>query len=64
MNEEQYEDLKSHLRTITNNQVIIDKRLRDMQGDLITAINNQKILGRDQDRLIEEVAAIKKLIKR
>ena len=64
MNEEQYEDLKSHLRTITNNQVIIDKRLRDMQGDLITAINNQKILGRDQDRLIEEVAAIKKLIKK
>lgn len=71
MTEEQYNTLINRIQMVLDNQTILDNKLngiqrqqKETQSDVVVVINNQRILGRDQDKLIEEVDSIKRQLKK
>lgn len=61
---QEYLDLKETLGTVLSNQVILGKKLNDLQADMETAIRNQQIMGNDQDGLIKQVKGIERLLNK
>ena len=42
MTEEQYNEIIRQIGVLTNNQIIISKKVGDLQSDVVTVLNNQE----------------------
>ena len=65
MSKEEYDDLHEMLKRTLKNIDVVDhnvrlvlSRLQTLQSDMGVSINNELILGRDQDKLIDNVKGI------
>jgi len=64
LSRKEYISLKDTLQTVLDNQVILGKKLNELQADMATAIRNQQIMGNDQDELIKQVKGIERLLNK
>lgn len=71
MTDEQYDALMKCLQTVLDNQVVLDNKLgaiqrqqKESQSDIVVIIDNERILGRDQDKIQEDIDWIKREIKK
>lgn len=62
MTDEQYAVITKNLKATIDNQIKLANKIDALQSDVSTIINNQLITGKDQDKLIKDVAEIKKAI--
>lgn len=62
MDEAQYNELKDMLKRVLNNQVILGEKLNNLYSEVGTAIDNTRILGRDQDTIMGDLRKIKRTL--
>jgi hypothetical protein len=71
MTDEQYAAIQKDLAMIISNQTIInnnitrlENRLNTLQDDMRVSLNNEIILGRDQDKMQADVDQILRVVSR
>jgi hypothetical protein len=60
MTEEQYKEILRQIGVLANNQIIISDKIKDVQSDIVTVLNNQEKIATFIENAHKDIKKINK----